>query len=376
MKLLLLGTGDSGKSTLFKQLVHLYGKDYDADARSRYVKTIHSNTLQSMKKIAKQSAILADQKLPPVPAYALGTGLAAPDARGANGSVTGSVAAGAGDGAAPAAAAGPDVAMVQISTAMQSGAAVQAAKALEEAKYDTMIDSALGAAIKTLWADPGIRQTYAHRGGMYQCMHACGYFFDRLDAITDAHYLPTYADILHARARTTGIVETQFAVGDYQFRLLDVGGQRNERRKWIHCFEKVTALLFVTAISEYDEVLYEDHTVNRMVESINLFAEICASKWFTNTNIVLFLNKSDLFREKIKTVDLTCVFPEYTGGCDYDKALEYIRDTFLKQNVNPNRRVYTQVSCATDTNNVSFTFNSVKDTIVNNKAGEAGFKLS
>ena len=37
-------------------------------------------------------------------------------------------------------------------------------------------------------------------------------------------------------------------------RFLDVGGQRNERRKWIHCFEGVTALIFVTAISEYDQV--------------------------------------------------------------------------------------------------------------------------
>ncbi len=58
------------------------------------------------------------------------------------------------------------------------------------------------------------------------------------------------------------------------------GVQRNERRKWIHCFERCSALLFVTAISEYDEVLYEDHSVNRMVESINLFAELCNSKWY------------------------------------------------------------------------------------------------
>jgi hypothetical protein len=109
--------------------------------------------------------------------------------------------------------------------------------------------------------------------------------------------------------------------------------QRNERRKWIHCFEKVTALLFVTAISEYDEMLYEDHSVNRMAESIHLFGEICSWKWFTDTPIILFLNKSDLFREKIKTIDLTGVFPEYTGGCDYDKGLEYIRDMFLSTHI-------------------------------------------
>jgi hypothetical protein len=39
-----------------------------------------------------------------------------------------------------------------------------------------------------------------------------------------------------------------------------VGGQRSERKKWIHCFESVNALIFMTAVSEYDEVLFEDDT--------------------------------------------------------------------------------------------------------------------
>lgn len=40
-------------------------------------------------------------------------------------------------------------------------------------------------------------------------------------------------------------------------RMVDVGGQRSERRKWIHCFENVTSIIFLVAISEYDQVLYE-----------------------------------------------------------------------------------------------------------------------
>jgi dihydroxyacetone kinase DhaKLM complex PTS-EIIA-like component DhaM len=62
--------------------------------------------------------------------------------------------------------------------------------------------------------------------------------------------------VLHCRARTTGIVETAFQIKKDQFKLMDVGGQRNERKKWIHCFEGVTAVLFVAAISEYDQVIY------------------------------------------------------------------------------------------------------------------------
>ena len=42
------------------------------------------------------------------------------------------------------------------------------------------------------------------------------------------------------------------------FRMFDVGGQRSERKKWIHCFEGVTAIIFIVAMSEYDLSLAED----------------------------------------------------------------------------------------------------------------------
>ena len=40
--------------------------------------------------------------------------------------------------------------------------------------------------------------------------------------------------------------------------MFDVGGQRSERKKWIHCFEGVTAIIFCVALSAYDLVLAED----------------------------------------------------------------------------------------------------------------------
>lgn len=64
-------------------------------------------------------------------------------------------------------------------------------------------------------------------------------------------------------------------IGELKFKLFDVGGQRSERRKWINCFENVTALLFLVAISEYDQSLYEDESINRMQESLALFDSIC-----------------------------------------------------------------------------------------------------
>lgn len=97
------------------------------------------------------------------------------------------------------------------------------------------------------------------------------------------------------------------------FRLVDVGGQRSERKKWMHCFQDVTAVIFCVAMSEYDLKLYEDDTTNRMHESLKLFKEICNSRWFIDTSMILFLNKKDLFQEKIKKIDLSVCFEDYKG---------------------------------------------------------------
>mmetsp|Transcript_8455 Transcript_8455/g.20783 ORF Transcript_8455/g.20783 Transcript_8455/m.20783 type:complete len:99 (+) Transcript_8455:686-982(+) len=80
--------------------------------------------------------------------------------------------------------------------------------------------------------------------------------------------------------------------------MFEVGGQRSERRKWIHCFENVQAVLFVASISAYNQALYEESKTNRLVEALALFEEITNSKWFTKTSIILFLNKRDLYAEK------------------------------------------------------------------------------
>ena len=73
--------------------------------------------------------------------------------------------------------------------------------------------------------------------------------------------MPTDQDILRSRVRTTGITETTFKVGDLTYKLIDVGVQRSERRKWIHCFENVTALVYLVSLSDYDQMLHEDETV-------------------------------------------------------------------------------------------------------------------
>lgn len=138
-------------------------------------------------------------------------------------------------------------------------------------------------------------------------------YFDSIDRICQPDYLPSDQDVLRSRVKTTGITETTFIIGELTYRMFDVGGQRSERKKWIHCFENVTTILFLVAISEYDQLLFEDETVNRMQEALTLFDSICNSRWFIHTSIILFLNKIDRFRDKLPISPMKNYFPDYEG---------------------------------------------------------------
>ncbi|KAF9416912.1 hypothetical protein BGZ76_004590, partial [Entomortierella beljakovae] len=112
-------------------------------------------------------------------------------------------------------------------------------------------------AIKALWSDPAVQQVY-HLGNTYALADNVKYFFDSVDRLYVPGYIPDDADILRCRVKSTGITETTFHIGALTYRMFDVGGQRSERKKWIHCFEGVTAVLFLVAISGYDQCLVED----------------------------------------------------------------------------------------------------------------------
>lgn len=170
--------------------------------------------------------------------------------------------------------------------------------------------------------------------------------------------------------------------------MFDVGGQRSERKKWIHCFENVTTILFLVAISEYDQLLFEDETVNRMQEALTLFDSICNSRWFVKTSIILFLNKIDRFKEKLPVSPMKNYFPDYegwyqqlawwpeiygnetfhshwrTGGADYAAACDYILNRFVSLNQHETKQIYTHFTCATDTMQIRFVMAAVNDIII------------
>jgi guanine nucleotide-binding protein subunit alpha len=171
--------------------------------------------------------------------------------------------------------------------------------------------------------------------------------------------MPNDQDVLRSRVKTTGITETTFIIGDLTYRMFDVGGQRSERKKWIHCFENVTTILFLVAISEYDQLLFEDETVNRMQEALTLFDSICNSRWFIKTSIILFLNKIDRFKEKLPVSPMKNYFPDYEGGDDYAAACNYILNRFVSLNQHETKQIYTHFTCATDTTQIRFVMAAV-----------------
>lgn len=316
IKLLLLGAGESGKSTLFKQMMILYGSGFSAKDFKLNIPMIHNNTIQAMKELCFQT----DQ---------LGLPLQTDEAKAAKRYVE------------------------------------------DELKAEDILVPESVKHFRALWKDPAIKATWEQRS-KFQIMDTSDYFFEHVERLAQPDFLPIEEDLIRCRIRTTGIVENHFSIDGNKFLMVDVGGQRNERKKWIHCFEGVTAVIYVCAISAYDQVLYEDGKTNRMKESLALFAETCMSKWFTKTSFILFLNKRDLFDIKIKKVPITVCFDNYDGSNpnDYNEVIDFIQRQYEERY--HQEKLYVHVTCATDTNNIAAVFGAVKDIIIQKHLAESG----
>ncbi|GMH72852.1 hypothetical protein TrRE_jg2778, partial [Triparma retinervis] len=247
-------------------------------------------------------------------------------------------------------------------------------KLIKDADENKPLTPEYGEIIKTLWGDRGVQKAWEKRSE-YQIIESNAEYFTRIDEIAQFDYTPSDQDILLSRVRTTGIVEERYEIEGVVFEIIDVGGQRNERKKWIHCFEDVNAIIYVAALSEYDQHLFEDKTTNRMKEALALFQEMCNSPWFERTDMILFLNKEDLFSEKIKTVRINSVeeFQEYDiPAFDRDAGVKFFLEQFMMRNESA-KDIFYHVTNATDSNNVRVVFDACKDIILKRNLEDSGF---
>ncbi|XP_029051820.1 G protein alpha q subunit isoform X4 [Osmia lignaria lignaria] len=352
LKLLLLGTGESGKSTFIKQMRIIHGSGYSDDDKRGFIKLVYQNIFMAMQSMIRAMELLKIQ--------------------------------------------------------YGESSNIEKAELVRSVDFETVtaFESPYVEAIKDLWADAGIQECYDRRRE-YQLTDSAKYYLSDLERIEKPDFLPTEQDILRARAPTTGIIEYPFDLDSIIFRMVDVGGQRSERRKWIHCFENVTSIIFLVALSEYDQILFESENENRMEESKALFKTIITYPWFQHSSVILFLNKKDLLEEKIMYSHLVDYFPEYDGPKQQDvPAREFILKVYLSANPDPDRMcyshftaatgpqrnastarefilrmfvdlnpdtekiIYSHFTCATDTENIRFVFAAVKDTILQSNLKE------
>eukprot|EP01133_Synstelium_polycarpum_P020116 gene20116-24121_t len=220
-----------------------------------------------------------------------------------------------------------------------------------------------------LWNDPAIKQVYERRDKDFQLNDSSKYFFDNLNRISEPKYLPTPQDALRSRVMTKGIVEADVVFDGISMKIIDVGGQRSQRRKWIHCFDGVSAVIFVAALSEYDQMCREVR-VNRLDESINLFSEICNSQWFAETPMILFLNKKDILVEKLQRVPYNTYDTNYTGDNSFNDVSNHIKRKFASAMKNTQKDLYTHLTIAIDTQNIDFVFKAVKEILLRKTINE------
>lgn len=243
---------------------------------------------------------------------------------------------------------------------------------IDEAETKNYSAQEVAHAITTIWMyDPGIKKTFA-KSNLFQFEPSAPYFFEKASDYVDPDYVCTDDDILKGRIKTTGITETNLNINGIKFKIFDAGGQRSERKKWIHCFQDVTCATFVLAVSEYDQMLFEDEKVNRMHEAIILFDSLVNSKWFANTPFILFLNKVDLLKDKVRKSPVRKYFPDYPGKSnDVEDTLQYFERLFLSLN-RSNRPIYVHRTCATDTKSMQFVLAAVTDMVIQQNLKKSG----
>jgi len=314
-KILLLGAGESGKSTIVKQLKLLHKYKIEAKEKKQVAQGLHQNVLECMKALITQVPVFKEHEFSP-----------------------------------------------------------EEAKIAEEVtahNEQERITPELGQRILKLFQSPAIQHAYSRRNEFW-LLDSFEYYIEHLERFCDDQFDPTEEDVLMARIRTTGIVvtnlkqklvrESQYEPEYLDFEVVDVGGQRNERKKWIHCFDDVKCVLFIVNLAGWDQVLFEDASKNRMEEALELFQKVTHDPVFEKTPIFLFLNKKDLFESMILKKDLKTRFPEYDGGHNLRPALEFVLQQFTARMPAGKPLTHEFVS-ARVRSDIRGAFNSVKKTL-------------
>jgi len=242
--------------------------------------------------------------------------------------------------------------------------------ALKLNKSNILFDDKMYQIFQTIWDDEGIKTTLLHRDKFY-IMDSAEYFLNNMKKYVGKDYVPTFDEICHCKVRSTGVKSENFVFNKVLFTVYDLGGQRSERRKWLNVCDNVKAIIYVTSLAGYNQVIFEDGKTNRLMESFNVYDQYINHESFKKINIILFLNKQDLFDQMIKNIPFTvCPCDDYKDNPnDRDSVIKYIIGVYQKKTFGfdtGKRSIFHHITCATNTEDVKAVFAAVRHIVIKN----------
>ncbi|KAJ1332456.1 hypothetical protein BSLG_008758 [Batrachochytrium salamandrivorans] len=220
--------------------------------------------------------------------------------------------------------------------------------------------------IQDVWGDSGLQRALAETDkSRLQIQDTAGYFLSQACRFADEKSLPTNDDIVRIRSPTLQITESEYKIDNINFHFYDVGGQLKHRKQWVPYFDHVHTVIFVVSLACYDQMLAEDETINRMHDALGLFEEVCNNPLLRKIPVTLFLNKKDLFETKIHISPIGNYFPDFSakGTQFFDKKF---RDKLMvdESSNHQKRNMFTHVTCCTDTSAMGVIIVTVMDSIL------------
>jgi guanine nucleotide-binding protein subunit alpha len=229
--------------------------------------------------------------------------------------------------------------------------------------------------MKSLWTDESVKNLLEKLD--IHMEHSAGFFLNDIDRIATRGYEPTDEDILRARLRTVAYQEYKLKIdssntlyGSSDWVFYDVGGARSMRPAWVPFFDNANAIIFLAPVSTFDENLLEDPRVNRLEDSVATWKLICSSKLLSKVTLVLFLNKCDILKRKLKSGTPINKYLSSYGSRANDTAtfLKYMRDKFVgimrRDSPDPKRGIYCHATTIIDVKATSKTIADVQEGIL------------
>ena len=331
-RLLFLGTGASGKSTFMKQIIQNYGKGFTEKEKLWWKNKASMNIIESLNILCLEGISMKDD----------------------NDNINDNI--------------DDDEIFYNDFNFIK-----KILNDIKLSKRDSLFNNEECIIINRLWKHSLVQFAFDHRGNFPFDFGDIEYFFNKLDKLCDKNYILTHSDITYVRSKTNGVYENCVCIKGVEMIFIDVAGQRSARRKWIGCFSDVTAVIWVSALDNYNQVLFENENVNAMDDALEAFEWAVSHPMLQKPVFALFLNKIDLLKKKIENkpnqFGLKYFFDDYHGDdCNIDHAAKFLKEIFLSCIPN-GREIPAYTVQATDSTNANKVLDSVIFGLLENQLG-------